>query len=61
LDNDDILRTIRKPVLIRHGADDAIEKPSIIDEHTIAVPHAQVFLMPHAGHAPFVDDVPSFN
>lgn len=59
--NDDILATIRKPVLITHGADDRIVKPSIVDEHKAAMPHAQVCVMPHAGHAPFVDDAPSFN
>jgi len=61
LENDDVLATVRKPVLITHGIDDAIVKPSVVDEHCASLPHAQVQLMPHAGHAPFWDDAPSFN
>ena len=60
-DNDDVLATIRKPVLITHGMDDAIVKPSIVDEHRASLAHAEVQLMPHAGHAPFWDDAPAFN
>ena len=32
-DNDDLLSDIRKPVLITHGADDAIVKPAVVDQH----------------------------
>jgi non-heme chloroperoxidase len=61
LDNDDILAKIGKPVLITHGAADAIVKPSAADQHRAALAHAQVHMMPHAGHAPFWEDAPSFN
>ena len=60
-DNDDLLPKIRKPVLITHGAADAIVKPSAVDQHQAAMPHAQVQLMANAGHAAFWDDAAAFN
>ena len=60
-DNDDLLPRIRKPALIVHGAEDAIVKPAIVDQHKAGVPHAQVQVMSSAGHAPFWDDAPAFN
>lgn len=61
LDNDDLLRTIRIPVLITHGAIDAVVKPEIVDQHRLVLPSAQIDIMRDAGHAPFWDDAPSFN
>lgn len=60
-DNDDLLRTIRKPVLITQGIDDAVVSPTVVDQHTALMTHAQVHLMPNAGHAPFWDDAADFN
>jgi non-heme chloroperoxidase len=60
-DNDDLLPTIRKPVLIVHGAQDAVVKPAIVDQHKAGLGHAQVEMMPNAGHAPFWDDAAAFN
>lgn len=59
--NDDLLPKIRKPVLITHGAADAIVKPTAVDQHKAALPHAQVQLLANAGHAAFWDDAPAFN
>jgi len=59
--NDDLLPKIRKPVLITHGAADAIVKPAAVDQHKAAMPHAQVQLMANTGHAAFWDDAPAFN
>ena len=59
--NDDLLPKIRKPVLITHGAVDAIIKPAAVDQHKAAMPHAEVQLMANAGHAAFWDDAPRFN
>ena len=59
--NDDLLPKIRKPVLITHGAADAIVKPAAVDQHKAAMPHAQVQLLANAGHAAFWDDAPAFN
>jgi pimeloyl-ACP methyl ester carboxylesterase len=61
LDNDDLLPRIRKPVLVVHGAEDAVVKPSIVDQHPAGIAHAQVRVMPDAGHAPFWDDAEAFN
>lgn len=60
-DNDDLLPKIRKPVLITHGAADAIVKPAAADRHKAAMPHAQVQLMANTGHAAFWDDTAGFN
>jgi non-heme chloroperoxidase len=59
--NDDLLPKVRKPVLITHGAADAIVKPATVDQHKAAMPHAQVQLMANTGHAAFWDDTPGFN
>jgi non-heme chloroperoxidase len=59
--NDDLLPKIRKPVLITHGAADAIVKPEVVEQHKLAMPHAQIDLMPNIGHATFWDDAASFN
>lgn len=61
LDNDDLLAKIRKPVLITHGADDAVVKPAVVDQHKAGMPHAQIHLMANAGHASFWDDAATFN
>lgn len=60
-DNDDLLPKIRKPVLITHGAEDAIVKPAVVDQHKASMAHAQIHVMANAGHAPFWDDAASFN
>jgi pimeloyl-ACP methyl ester carboxylesterase len=61
LDNDDLLPTIRKPVLITHGTEEAIVKPSAVDQHKAGIPHAEVQMIPSTGHATFWDDAPAFN
>ena len=61
VDNDDLLPTIAKPVLITHGALDAIVRREVVAQHCVGLPHAQVHVMPDAGHAAFWDDVASFN
>jgi len=59
-DNDDLLPRIRKPVLITHGADDAIVKPAVVDQHKAGITHAQIQMMA-TGHACFWDDAAGFN
>jgi pimeloyl-ACP methyl ester carboxylesterase len=59
--NDDILPTIRKPVLITHGTGDAIVKPSAVSQHKASMPHAEIQMMENAGHACFWDDAANFN
>jgi len=60
-DNDDLLPKIRKPVLITHGADDAVVKPAVVSEQMAGLAHAQIQIMANTGHAPFWDDAGNFN
>jgi pimeloyl-ACP methyl ester carboxylesterase len=60
-DNDDLLPKIHKPVLITHGADDAVVKPAAVDQHKAGMAHAQIQMMANAGHASFWDDSATFN
>ena len=60
-DNDDLLRRIRKPVLITHGAKDAVVKPEVVDQHKASLAHAQIHIMPNVGHAAFWEDSAAFN
>jgi len=59
--NDDLLPKIRKPVLITHGAADAVVKPAAVEKHKALISHAQVQLMANVGHAAFWDDAAGFN
>lgn len=63
LDNDDLLPMIRKPVLIVHGAQDAVVRPAAVDQLRagLALARLQVEMMPDVGHAPFWDDAAAFN
>ena len=61
VDNDNLLPRIRKPALITHGAKDANLKPEIVDQHKAGLLHAQVDIMPNAGHTPFWQDSSAFN
>lgn len=61
VDNDDVLARIARPVLLTHGADDAIVQLHAVDRHKARVAHAQVHIMANAGHAPFRDDPAAFN
>jgi non-heme chloroperoxidase len=61
VDNDDVLPRITRPVLIVHGANDAVIKPAVVDEHKARIPHAHIELMANVGHAAFWDDATRFN
>jgi non-heme chloroperoxidase len=61
LDNEDVMRTLQRPVLITHGALDRVVRPAAAEEHGAAIPHAQVRVMSDAGHAPFWDQPATFN
>jgi len=60
-DNDDLLPRIKKPVLITHGAKDAVVKPEIVNQHKAKVAHSQIHMMAKAGYAAFWDDAAGFN
>lgn len=61
IDNEDFLPSIRKPVLITHGAKEAIAKPEVVKQHKAVLTHAEIHTPPHAGHAPFWEDSSAFN
>lgn len=60
-DNDDLLPQIRKPAMIVHGAEDAVVKPAVVEQHKAGLPHAQIHIIPNAGHGAFWDDAAEFN
>src|SRR5204863_8301761 len=51
VDNDDLLPTIRGQVLITHGALDALVKTDVVEQLRVKIHHAQIDIMPDAGHA----------
>ena len=59
LDGFDTARRLR--VVITHGALDAVVRPEVVAQHRAGLPHAQVDIMPEAGHAAFWDDAAQFN
>jgi len=61
VDNDDLLRTLGKPVLVTHGALDAIVRPAVVEQHRALMPHARIDVVPGAGHAVFWDEATAFN
>jgi non-heme chloroperoxidase len=61
IDNDDVLSTIAKPVLITHGALDAVVKLEVLEQDRRVLPNAEIDIMPNAGHASFRDDPSAFN
>ena len=61
VDNDDLLPAIVTPVLITHGAVDAVVGQQVVAQHKAGMPHAQIDIMPDAGHAAFWDDAAQFN
>jgi non-heme chloroperoxidase len=61
LDNDDLLPRIRKPVLITHGAVDAVVRHDVIDRQMSHMSHAQVRVLADAGHACFWDEATAYN
>jgi non-heme chloroperoxidase len=61
LDNDDLLPKLRIPVLITHGADDAVVKPEVIARQMSSIPRTEVQRMAGCGHACFWDDAPGYN
>jgi len=61
LDNDDLLPKLRKPVLISHGSEDAVVRRAVLDRQMCLIGHAQVEVVPGAGHACFWDEADTYN
>jgi pimeloyl-ACP methyl ester carboxylesterase len=60
-DNDDLLPKLRTPVLITHGALDAVVKPEVIERQMAVIRHAEIHIIPEAGHACFWGAAPTYN
>ena len=60
-DNDDLLPRLQKPVMIVHGVEDAIVKPTVIDRQMARIPQATVRMIANAGHACFWDEAATYN
>ena len=60
-DNDDVLPKIRKPVLITHGAADAVVTLAVIDRQMSRIPTMQTQVIADAGHACFWDEPVTYN
>lgn len=60
-DNDDLLPTLQKPVLITHGTADRIVKQEAAEHHAATIPNAELHVVESSGHAPFWDDPSSYN
>jgi len=60
-DNDDLLKSLRTPVLITHGSDDAIVRTAVVHQHAELIPDTEVDIISGAGHAPFFERAELFN
>ena len=60
-DNDDLLPQLRSPVLITHGALDAVVKPAVIEQQMAVIRHAKVHVIPDAEHACFWSKAQTYN
>jgi len=60
-DNDDLLPQLRSPVLITHGALDAVVKPAVIEQQLAVIRHAKVHVIPDAAHACFWSEAQTYN
>lgn len=61
LDNDDLLPTLKKPVLITHGENDDIVGIGLAKYNAAKIAHAQTSYYSKVGHAPFWEDAERFN
>ena len=61
LTNNDLLPTLKTPVLITHGELDEIVLLEAAQEHAKLIGHAQLSIYPNVGHAPFWEDSDRFN
>jgi non-heme chloroperoxidase len=58
---DEVLRSIRVPTLVIHGAKDGLTLPLMAQRTVSLVPGARLSLYADAGHAPFFDATARFN
>jgi pimeloyl-ACP methyl ester carboxylesterase len=61
IDGDAIMESIKCPVLISHGTDDAIVLPAMSESIKERIPHAVLSLYEGVGHTPYGEAVARFN
>jgi pimeloyl-ACP methyl ester carboxylesterase len=61
LDHDDVIRAMRKPMLLSYGQRDACTLPAMGEHLARLAPHARLSLYPNAGHSPFWEAPERFN
>jgi pimeloyl-ACP methyl ester carboxylesterase len=61
IDNDDLLPTLQKPVLITHGEEDAVVLLRMGQHNADKIKQARTSYYPGVGHAPFWEDAGRFN
>ena len=61
LDNDDILSELHKPVLLTHGAEDAIVLSNMYEHHVKIIRNTQLSIYADTGHTPFWENPERFN
>jgi pimeloyl-ACP methyl ester carboxylesterase len=61
LEADDAYRAVRVPVLVAHGAEDALLNVSITAFDRAVMPHARLSIYQDCGHAPFHEMTERFN
>jgi non-heme chloroperoxidase len=61
IDSDDVLRTLRVPLLVAHGRQDIMIKPAMAEHILEICPTAAACWYDDAGHAPFLEDPARFN
>ena len=61
LDNDAVVREMKKPMLLTWGEEDVVVSPRMRDHLAMLAPHAEVSNYPGAGHAPFWEAPERFN
>jgi pimeloyl-ACP methyl ester carboxylesterase len=61
IDNEDVIKSMRKPMLLTYGERDALVLPSLGRHLGQIAPHARLSLYPDTGHLPFWEAADRFN
>jgi pimeloyl-ACP methyl ester carboxylesterase len=61
MDTRDLLPTIRAPTLVVWGQDDRRSPLDIANQLYSAIPHAELAIIPHAGHLSNIEEPGTFN
>ena len=61
VDNDDVLRAVKKPALITHGQDDNLILLAAAEHHAAVIRQAKKSLYANVGHFPSVENPDRFN